>query len=41
MIAGDPEEPVTRYYPWKPSESSENDLWFRRVIFWPDAVTTP
>jgi hypothetical protein len=35
----DPDEEYTRYYPWKPSESSENDLWFRRVIFWPDADT--
>ncbi|NNF88067.1 MAG: hypothetical protein HKM97_06050, partial [Acidimicrobiia bacterium] len=31
----DPDEEYTRYYPWKPSESSENDLWFRRLIFWP------
>jgi hypothetical protein len=31
----DPDEPYTRYYPWKPSESYENDLWFRRLIFWP------
>jgi hypothetical protein len=36
----DPDEEYTRYYPWKPSESSENDLWFRRVIFWPDAPTS-
>jgi hypothetical protein len=43
MIAAeeDPDEIPTRWYPWKPSESTENDLWFRRVIFWPDAVTTP
>ena len=34
----DPDVPYTRYYPWKPSGSSENDLWFRRLIFWPDAV---
>jgi hypothetical protein len=34
----DPDEEYTRYYPWKPSESTENDLWFRRLIFWPDAV---
>jgi hypothetical protein len=34
----DPDEVYTRYYPWKPEESTENDLWFRRVIFWPDAV---
>lgn len=38
----DPDEIVTRWYPWKPSESSENDLWFRRVIFWPVVEeTTP
>jgi hypothetical protein len=37
----DPNEPVTRWYPWKPEESYENDLWFRRVIFWPVAETTP
>jgi len=36
----DPEEDYTRWYPWKPEESTENDLWFRRVIFWPDAETT-
>jgi hypothetical protein len=35
----DPDEEYTRWYPWKPAESSENDLWFRRVIFWPDAET--
>ena len=35
----DPDEVYTRYYPWKPSESSENDLWFRRLIFWPDEAT--
>ena len=34
----DPDEEYTRFYPWKPSESTENDLWFRRLIFWPDAV---
>jgi len=27
------------WYPWKPEESTENDIWFRRIIFWPDAVT--
>ncbi len=37
----DPDAIPTRWYPWKPEESSENDLWFRRVIFWPDAVTAP
>ena len=38
----DPDEVVTRWYPWKPEESSENDLWFRRLIFWPvEPETTP
>jgi hypothetical protein len=37
----DPDEVYTRYYPWKPSESSENDLWFRRLIFWPDGMASP
>ena len=35
---GDPDEIETRWYPWKPEVSHENDLWFRRVIFWPDVV---
>ncbi len=37
----DPDAPVTRWYPWEPEESFENDVWFRRVIFWPDELTTP
>ena len=37
----DPDEVYTRYYPWKPSGSSENDLWVRREIFWPDTLVTP
>ncbi len=37
----DPDEIYTRWYPWKPEFSYENDLWFRRVIFWPDAVPAP
>jgi len=37
----DPDEEYTRFYPWKPSESYENDLWFRRLIFWPVEETTP
>jgi hypothetical protein len=43
MISGeeDPNVIPTRWYPWKPSESSENDIWFSREIFWPDALTTP
>lgn len=35
----DPDEEYTRWYPWKPEESTLNDLWFRRIIFWPDAET--
>ncbi len=34
----DPDVIPTRWYPWKPSESHENDIWFSRKIFWPDAV---
>jgi len=30
----DPDEPITRWYPWEPEESHDNDVWFRRVIFW-------
>jgi len=37
----DPDEIPTRWYPWKPEVTYENDLWFRRVIFWPDTLTTP
>ncbi|MGI9609387.1 MAG: choice-of-anchor O protein [Acidimicrobiia bacterium] len=37
----DPDEIVTRWYPWKLEESFENDLWFRRLIFWPDGVVAP
>ena len=37
----DPDAEITRWYPWEPEESSLNDLWFRRVIFWPDELTTP
>ena len=33
-VEEDPEEPLTRWYPWEPSESHDNDIWFRRVIFW-------
>jgi len=34
----DPSVPYTRWYIWKPSESYENDIWFRRVIFWPQTT---
>ena len=37
----DPDAELTRWYPWEPEESFEDDLWFRRVIFWPDTMTTP
>jgi hypothetical protein len=40
-VEGDPDEPLTRWYPWEPEESHDNDIWFRRVIFWPDQITTP
>lgn len=30
---GDPDEPLTRWYPWEPEVSHDDDLWFRRVIF--------
>ena len=36
----DPDEEYTRWYPWKPEESFENDLWFRRLIFWPTPEAT-
>ena len=36
----DPLEPITRWYPWEPSFSYENDLWFRRVIFWPEGTAS-
>ncbi|PLX89482.1 MAG: hypothetical protein C0618_01115 [Desulfuromonas sp.] len=32
----DPDVPVTRWYPWELEESHEDDIWFRRVIFWPE-----
>jgi hypothetical protein len=35
------DEPITRWYPWEVEETSLDDLWFRRVIFWPDLMTTP
>ena len=37
----DPDAEVTRWYPWEPEESFDNDVWFRRVIFWPEEVTSP
>ena len=37
----DPTEIPTRWYPWKPEVTYENDLWMRRLIFWPDELTTP
>ena len=37
-----PEEEWIRWYPWEVEETHEHDLWFRRLIFWPDdAVTAP
>ena len=37
MISGEEDPDPTRWYPWKPEESHENDIWFSRKIFWPDA----
>lgn len=37
----DPLEPVTRWYPWEIEYSHDNDLWFRRLIFWPDSLMVP
>jgi len=34
----DPDEVYTRWYPWKPEVSFEDDLWFRRIIFWPTTI---
>ena len=34
----DPEEEPTRWYPCEPEESHDNDVWFRRVIFWEDPL---
>jgi hypothetical protein len=41
MVAeeGDPDEPITRWYPWEPEVSHDNDIWFRRVIFSDDPAT--
>ena len=36
-VEDDPDEPLTRWYPWEPEESYDNDVWFRRVIFWEEA----
>jgi|GEM_PF-1456756 len=30
----DPDAEVTRWYPWEPEETTENDIWFRRLIDW-------
>jgi hypothetical protein len=37
----DPDAIPTRWYPWKPEVTYEDDVWFRRVIFWPDTLATP
>ncbi|MBT8055479.1 MAG: hypothetical protein KJO72_00950, partial [Gammaproteobacteria bacterium] len=37
----DPDAEYSRFYPWEPEESYLNDLWFRRLIFWPDALPAP
>ncbi len=38
MPVEDPNEVPTRWYPWEVEESHENDLWFRRLIFWPESL---
>jgi len=30
----DPDAPITRWYPWEPEVTFDDDVWFRRVIFW-------
>lgn len=35
-IEEDPNVELTRWYPWEPEETHDNDVWFRRVIFWPE-----
>ena len=37
----DPDEPLTRWFPWEPEVSYENDIWFRRVIFPENYNTAP
>jgi hypothetical protein len=37
----DEDAEITRWYPWEPEESTLNDLWFRRVIFWPEETPQP
>jgi hypothetical protein len=32
----EPNEVVTRWYPWEVEHSQNDDLWFRRLIFWPE-----
>ncbi len=37
----DPDVIPTRWYPWEPEVTYENDIWFRRVIFWPELEPVP
>ena len=40
-VEGDSDGELTRWYPWEPEFSHDNDVWFRRIIFWPEEVSTP
>ncbi|MCA9548528.1 MAG: hypothetical protein KC933_00745 [Myxococcales bacterium] len=33
-VVEDPDAPLTRWFPWEPEPTVEDDVWFRRVIFW-------
>ena len=37
----DPDAEITRWYPWEVEESHDDDLWFRRLIFWPEDLPEP
>jgi hypothetical protein len=37
----DSDAEYSRWYPWRPEVTHEDDLWFRRVIFFEDFLTTP
>ena len=33
-VVEDPDAPHTRWFPWELEPTVEDDVWFRRVIFW-------
>jgi hypothetical protein len=37
-VEEDPDAEITRWYPWEPEPTLFQDLFFRRVIFWPDEM---